>query len=181
MAYAALRVVEEILPQGKEGLLQVFQIYDLDPEDMTMDPSSPIGIGNLVGRAVIEEQANDGYNPEGRYGNSYNQRAFADYTNFVPLNNAYELKNITKWQPLMETNGRGYFTIQTHITPQAQNAVFKIGSSALKSDPEAPIGRLQEPWSDPVDMDEYRRLTDEVLAVSANLTDEQKMLAEVRL
>lgn len=178
MSYAVLRVVEEIIPDAKEGVLLAFQAFNLDPEDKSIDPSSPIGVGNLVGRAVIKEQAKDEYNSDGRYGNIHNQRAFSDYTNFIPLNDAYELKNITKWQPLMETNGKGYFTIQTHITPQAQNAAFKLGASALQSDPGASIGRLEEPWVEPVDMDEYRRLTDEVLEVSANLTDEQKMLAE---
>jgi len=180
MSYAALRVVEEIIPQAKEGLLLVFQVLNLDPDDISTDPSSPIGVGNLVGRAVIKEQAKDEYNADGRYGNSHNQRNFSDYTNFIPQNDAYELKNITKWQPLMETNGRGYFTIQTHITPQAQNAAFKLGASTLQSDPGSSIGRLEDPWAEPVDMDEYRRLTDEVLEVSANLTDTQKMLAEVR-
>lgn len=177
MVYAALRVAEAMLPKAVNGILLVMQTSGLDPEDRSMDPSTPAGVGNLVGKAVIEEQAKDGYNSDGTMGNTYNQRNFSDYTNFIPLNTAYELTNITKWQPLLETNGKGYFTIQTHVTPPAKYAAFKLGASVLNSTDGK--GILEEPYSDPVDLNQYQQQTDYVLAVSANLTDKQKMLSEV--
>ncbi|GAX85801.1 hypothetical protein CEUSTIGMA_g13216.t1 [Chlamydomonas eustigma] len=33
---------------------------------------------------------------------------YTDYTGFAPSNTAYQLSDITKWQPLMESDSRGY-------------------------------------------------------------------------
>ena len=47
-------------------------------------------------------------------------RPYADWTGYQPVNSAYDdPEDLIKWQPLLETNGRGYITVQTHTTPQA--------------------------------------------------------------
>jgi len=54
-------------------------------------------------------------------GTTINAATYSDNTNFIPANTAYELRDITKWQPLLETNRLGYFQAQTHITVQLRD------------------------------------------------------------
>ena len=46
-----------------------------------------------------------------------NPEPYADWTSYMPENTAYSVHDLLKWQPLLETTGRGYFTSQQHITP----------------------------------------------------------------
>jgi hypothetical protein len=48
----------------------------------------------------------------------FQAQPYSDYSNFVPANTPYELKDITKWQPLLEDNRLGYFVAQTHVAVQ---------------------------------------------------------------
>ena len=47
----------------------------------------------------------------------------SDPTNFIPTNTPYQVHNVSAWQPLLETNSLGYFTVQTFVTPQARGCV----------------------------------------------------------
>jgi len=44
---------------------------------------------------------------------------YSDWSGFKPVNTAYDLIDIRKWQPLLETDNHGYFTVQQHVTPYA--------------------------------------------------------------
>jgi hypothetical protein len=65
---------------------------------------------------------NDGWNADGTtpYGTPQAQR-FSDYSNFIPSNTPYQLTDITKWQPLIESKRDGYFVAQTHVAVQIQS------------------------------------------------------------
>lgn len=56
---------------------------------------------------------------QGDIGYAFYKRPYADWTGADPVNTAYDLNDPLKWQPLVETNGRGYFQVQQLVTPQA--------------------------------------------------------------
>ena len=66
ISYAALRTMNEYYFSDKE-LFEKFMKEELglDPMDESLDPTTPIGIGNLAARAVIEARKNDGANQYG--------------------------------------------------------------------------------------------------------------------
>jgi hypothetical protein len=63
----------------------------------------------------------DGWNADGTTPDGTTQaQRFSDYSNFVPANSPYELTDITKWQPLLESARNGYFVAQTHVAVHIQ-------------------------------------------------------------
>jgi len=159
--------------------------FGLDPTYTgASDFTNPADVGNAVGYAVAAFALQDGWNQLGlEEGSSVNPMRFSDYTDFIPSNTGYKLRDITKWQPLLETNGYGYFQFQTHITAQARRGdkLYPYSMSAekffqkftLKKKPYPSQSRFTDS-----DLQAYKAQADQVLAVSANLTDKQKMLAE---
>ena len=71
----------------------------LDPDDDNAMPNNPIGIGNLAAAGVIAARKDDGFNEKGFVGRELRPKPFRDYTNYVPVNTAYELKDPSRWQP----------------------------------------------------------------------------------
>ena len=81
------------------------------------------------------------------------------------------MKDPTRWQPALESNGKGRYFEQTFITPQfATLKPFTYDN--VKNYTVIPHGRLQ------ANSAVYKATTDETLAYSAILTDEMKMKAE---
>ena len=80
----------------------------LDPDDASEDKTTPIGIGNLAGKAVVAFREHDGMNQLGDHGGRmYNLQPYADYTGFEPVNTAYDLRDPSKWQPRILPSGNG--------------------------------------------------------------------------
>jgi hypothetical protein len=79
--------------------------------------SDPRDIGNIAAAAIISYAKVDGWNSESVDLPIW-KHPYSDYTDFVPTNDAYELKNVAQWQPLVETRDDGSFVVQQHITPQ---------------------------------------------------------------
>lgn len=182
MIYAMYRVVESLLPEAVQSVDFYMNLFGLDTEDMSTDTTTPVGIGNTVAAVALDTLAKDGMNALGDDTGNIHPRLYQDYTAFVPLNSPTNFENITKWQPLLETDGRGYFVGQVHITPQISEMIPLLGLDSMVetfspgSDPNDTL--LPPPYSDELDMTAYQAQAQEVLDVSANLTDEQKMLAE---
>jgi hypothetical protein len=141
-----------------------------------MNLATPIGIGNSAGHAVVAVREHDGMNQLGDEGRKYNRQPYADYTGYKPVNTAYELKDPSRWQPNIVTTGNGIFRVQQFVTPQwgrtqpysYQNPNRFPTPPPLDSQPQGQRG-----------MQAYKRQADEVLSASANLTDHQKMIAEL--
>jgi len=84
--------------------------------------------GALAGAWIIKSMNNDGWNHNGRWTNtgelcthSVNCRPFEDYTGYVPVNGPHTIVNQTRWVPLVESDGTGFFYTQEHVTPQLKN------------------------------------------------------------
>jgi hypothetical protein len=58
--------------------------FGLDPDDNSLDPTTPVGIGNLAAKAVIERQTWRWINEDGKLSHGEAKR-YADYTEYKPL------------------------------------------------------------------------------------------------
>jgi len=83
---------------------------------------SPRVIGSLVATEVIQDMQDDGWNYKGMKASdgdecTVNCRPFTDFYGYVPKNSPWEIKDSTAWQPLIESDGLGFFYPQEHVTP----------------------------------------------------------------
>jgi hypothetical protein len=172
--YASYRVLNSLLPRRNAEWRAMMTSVGLDPDNNTDNAATPIGIGNLAGNAVVRARQNDGMNQLGNEGGvDFNRQPYADYTEYEPVNTAYELRDASRWQPRLTTGGNGIFTVQQFVTPQ-----FAKTRPYSYRDPD----RFRTPRPD-ASMQPgsraYQQQADEVLRVSAGLTEYQKMVAEL--
>jgi hypothetical protein len=77
----------------------------------------PITMGQIVAKQIYDYSINDGFNQLGKDdGCNVNCRPYQDITGYRPVTSTNG-NRIDRWQPLIENNGKGYFTTQNHITP----------------------------------------------------------------
>jgi hypothetical protein len=175
--YASHRVLNSLLPQHRDDWRQMLVDAGLDPDDDRRDLSSPVGIGNRAGAAVAAVREHDGMNQLGdERGQTFNRAPYADYLGYRPVNSAHELRDPSRWQPLVVTDGSGVFRAQQFVTPQ-----MRVTRPYSYEDPDR--FRVGPPWKSMLRGRDghtaYRAQADEVLAASAALDDEQKMTAEL--
>jgi hypothetical protein len=175
--YALYRTFTFMIPSAVPVARDMLTSVGLDPNDNQQNTVTPIGIGNSAGNAWIAAHMHDGMNQLGdEGGRNYNRQRYADYTGYRPVNTAYELRDPSRWQPLVSTTANGVFKVQQFVTPQsALLTPFSYPRSMLKN-LQVPPPTKSNPVTDPVG---YKAQADEVLAVSAGLTDQQKGLAEL--
>lgn len=189
--HAMYQVLKGVVPERTTGQNGVPNFRDLllaiglNPDDESVDPTSPVGIGNLAGKGVVKSAQQDGMNLLGYEGRKYNPMPFRDYTGYRPVNTAYELTNPSRWQPQLGPHHRrlgplvtgegdkGIFVVQTFVTPQlalTKAVTYKDPSQFHLAPPD---------FSDANNRSAYKRSVDGILSVSAALTDEQKVKAEI--
>ncbi|MFP3991494.1 hypothetical protein U9R90_29325 [Streptomyces sp. E11-3] len=175
MFYSTYHVMRSLVPtpEAKAQLREMMQSVGLDPDDDSTDRTSPVGLGNLAGKAVVEKRKNDGMNQLGNEGGQkYFQQPYADYTGYRPVNTPEKIRNPSRWQPHVDTNGGGIFFAQKYVTPQMGQTTpysYKDPKEFLVKKPRAHHRKNRKA---------YKKQTDEVLAASANLNDERKLKAE---
>ncbi|GAA2128201.1 DUF6851 domain-containing protein [Streptomyces synnematoformans] len=179
--YASYQVFREVFKERVPAYRQLMTTLGLDPDDGSMDPASPVGIGNRAGKGVLRARAHDGMNILGDEGRKYHGQPYEDYTDFEPENTAYKIVNPSRWQPARHPHRRrvgggpgdkGIFVVQHFVTPQLRLVR-----------PETYRHPAQFPLAPPDHLDHtnrrrYRRSVDEVLEASASLTEEQKVKSE---
>lgn len=170
--YSAYTSLNAIFPQFKDDFDQMMAEAGLDPNNRSEDPTTAAGIGNMASMKVLQARKNDGSNRDGTEGGrKYNPTPYADYSGYKPVNTAYELRDPSHWQPLL--NGKeGLFTIQQFVTPYWG----QVKPISYRSPKEFSI-------TPPVNSNHnnraaYKAQADEILAASAGLDDQKKMQAE---
>jgi len=168
ISYAAYRSMSEYF-YTDELLFKNFMLkLGLDPENETLDPTTPEGIGNLAAKAIIEGRKNDGSNQYGEEKGS-NHKPYFDYTGYVPKNTPEKNIDPHYWQPKYFSDGNGGQFAPACLTPFWYN-VKPIGlTSADQFRPGPPPSFGSE---------QLREEILEVINLQANLTDEQKALVE---
>ncbi|KAI0561546.1 PAP2/haloperoxidase-like protein [Gracilaria domingensis] len=168
-------------PDFRERMIE----QGLDPDDMSLDMTTPVGIGNREGMDTGRLLLMDGWNANGSLSSSdpaYSM-PFADYTGYTPVNSPSRIDFPFRWQPVLESNGVGFFFRQEHVTPYAGQAIAfsqtprQIQRRKVRSPyrhPDASIKRATRR-----DLRELRKYARDVLKRSAELTQRQRLLAEL--
>lgn len=168
ISYAAFGAMKEYYYSDTEMFTKFMVELGFDPSNMSLDPKTPEGIGNLAAKAVIKARKHDGSNQYGDVEGS-NGEPYFDYTNYNPVNSADENIDINRWQPKYFSDGKGGQYAPGCLTPYWQ----KVEPIALKSADQF------RPGPPPmVGSEQLEKEVKEVIDLQANLTDEDKALVE---
>lgn len=168
ISYAAFRAMSEYYYTDKELFADFMRELGYDPDNMSMDPNTPEGIGNLAAKAVIEARKGDGANQYGEEEGS-NGEAYFNYVGYEPVNSADSNVDPNRWQPKYFSDGEGGQFAPGCLTPFWD----KVKPIALKS------GDQFRPGPPPmIGSDQLKEEVAEVIEMQANLTDEEKALVE---
>jgi len=171
ISFAAYRCLSDLFPGDVAEYDAVMKALSLNPADSSRDPKTPTGIGNLAAESVLEFRHHDGSNQLG----DLHPGAYSDYTDYKPVNTFDHLNDVDRWQPLRtpipDGGLYGRYLIQTFVTPQwARVTPFAMTTGAeFRPPPPASYTKSRE---------RYVRQAQELLDLSAALTDDQKMMVE---
>ena len=199
ISYAAYRVLEDLFPSQIDIFASLMAELGYDPENRSTDTTTAAGIGNVSAQALLDFRQNDGSNQLGDDPNG-DGNPYSD-TNYQPYNSPDIIGNIEYWKPEYVPIDDPTGSVQQFLTPQwgelipfalesgaqfrpvapepfllvegnvdleAQTITLEDGS-VLDIDPSL-IGSVINP--------EFIDQAEEVIEFSANLTDEQKLIAE---
>lgn len=179
ISYAAFRALEDLFPQPAEVAKFDSLMLNLgyDPGYDLLDASNAAGTGNICAEAVLQFRHHDGSNQLG----DLHAGAYSDYTGYKPVNDPDHINDPNRWQPLRIPDGKGGFTMQKYVAPHwglvipfsmESGTQFRIHGMPYAY-ASARTGRDAQA-STAAYIDQARELVN----ISANLTDEQKMIAE---
>lgn len=168
ISYAAYRTLREYYFSDSLLLKKAMIDFGLDPDNYSLDPDSPEGIGNLAAKSVIEARLNDGSNQKGTMAPG-NGAMYADYTGYMPVNSADELRDLKRWQPKYFSDGKGGKYAPGCLTPHwwKVKPLALDSASQFRPGPPPELGSLQ-----------LAQEVKEVIDLQANLTYPQKALVE---
>jgi hypothetical protein len=179
ISFAAYRATVDLFPADDAKVFRpLMQELGYDPDDTSLDRRTPTGVGNTACNAVLENRHKDGSNQLGDL--SGNGVPYADYTHYKPVNKPSSVpsdpatvSDPNRWQPLQYFDATHTFVIQSFVGAQW----YLVRSFALRSNDQfrSELARFgPATYGSPAFFDEV----DEMVQKSANLTDEQKMIAE---
>jgi hypothetical protein len=160
MSYAAYRTLVDLFPDQIEIFNRVMLELGYDPSLASTDTDTPEGIGTVSADALLNFRRNDGSNQLNGY---------EDATDYQPVNSPDEVVDFNRWQPLRVPLDDPNGTVQKFLTPQWGQVIPFALESGDQFRPPAPV---------PTDTALFQQRVGELLNISANLTDEQKIIAE---
>jgi hypothetical protein len=180
ISFAAYRAVVDVFPGDKVTVFDpLMRSLGFDPNDTTTDPTTAVGIGNLAARAVLEFRHRDGANQLGDMAGGTPGVAYSDYTGYAAANGPMDLRvqfdaglvrNPNHWQPLRYIDATGTLVTQPFVGAHWQRVTpFALVSAAQLRPSEGPAK---------FGSDQFRKQANQLLELSAGLTDMQKMIAE---
>ena len=174
MLYSSYRVLNSLLPQHADTWRAMIESAGLDPDDNQQNTTTAIGIGNSAGYAIMSVREQDGMNQLGDAGKKkYNRQPYSNYTEFSPVNSAYELTDPSHWQPAINSSGGGIFKVQQFVTAQLGKTLPYSYAKGRRFHSPKPRASNVKNW------DAYVEQANSVLDSSANLNDSQKMISEL--
>lgn len=176
ISYAAYRALNDLMPVDTDTVyLPLMKKLGYDPTDKSTDIDTPAGIGNVACAAVLEFRHHDGSNQLGDLA----QGPYSDWTGYTAANAPTYLKSRepvsdpNRWQPLAYFDAMGGLISQQFAAAQWCEV---IPFAMSKGDRFRGLVRLFGPAT--YGSAEYRLQAEELIAISAGLTDRQKAIAE---
>ncbi|MCB0706643.1 MAG: phosphatase PAP2 family protein [Saprospiraceae bacterium] len=168
ISYAAFGAMCEYYYSDKELFAGFMRELGLDPDNKSVDPTTPEGIGNLAAMAVIEARKGDGANQYGEEEGS-NGEPYFNYTGYEPVNSADSNVDPNRWQPKYFSDGKGGKYAPGCLTPfwGEVKPIALTSGDQFRPGPPPMIGSEQ-----------LEKEVQEVIEMQANLTDYQKALVE---
>ncbi len=162
ISFAAYRTLVNLYPDQKSRFDQAMQARGLMIDDVEQSVATPSGLGNLAAARVIEARRNDGANQYGLLAPG----AYADYTGYTAVNTVDVMNDPNHWQPMRFSDGRAPGFMVPHwgrVRP------FSLPDGAAIR----PVISLPRFGSRA-----YKEEADFIIQTTAQLTDEQKVIAE---
>jgi hypothetical protein len=177
VSFAAYTALSDLFPAQKcrfeEALVQ--SGYTTSTLVVT-STTTPVGVGILAARRVLDMRHNDGSNQLNGY---------ADTTGYVPVNapllitGTFAVTDVNRWQPLYTPSGTtqggacdpfGAVKLQKHVVPQfGQVQPFALNDGALITPTRGPAV---------IPSADFDVQASELLSISRNLDDRMKSIAE---
>ena len=179
ISFAAYRAAVDLFPGDKATVFDpLMATLGYDPSDVSTNTETPSGVGNVACAAVLSFRHGDGSNQLGNLTPS--GTPYADYTGYFPANppssvpvDPATVVDVNHWQPLSYFDASGTFVtpkfVAAHwnrVIPFALTSADQFRSRIAQSGP-ARFGSAT-----------FTQQAQDLVKISANLTDEQKMIAE---
>ncbi|MBM1105400.1 vanadium-dependent haloperoxidase [Aurantibacter crassamenti] len=168
ISYAAYGALREYYFSDSTMFKNKMLALGLDPDNTSINPNTPEGIGNLAAQWVINIRKNDGSNQYGEVPGSNGQPYF-DYSGYTPVNDVDTNIDINRWQPkyFIDENGSKYDP--GCLTPYWQEVqpLFLESANQFRPGPPPMIGSEQ-----------LEKEVKQVIDLQTTLTPENKALVE---
>lgn len=168
VSYAAYRALSEYYFSDTIMFRNFMIELGYDPDNTSLDSSTPHGIGNRAAETVINARRNDGSNQYGEVEASAKAPYF-DYTNYQCINTPDQCNDIHRWQPKYFSDGKGGKFAPECLTPfwHKVKPIALDAADQFRPGPPPMIGSGK-----------LEKELEEVIALQANMTDQQKALVE---
>jgi hypothetical protein len=179
ISFAAFRAGVDLFPGSRSTVFDpLMRTLGYNGADTSTDSSTPTGIGNVTAQAVLDFHRGDGANQLGDTVGGSPGVPYSDYTGYSPVNDPLDIRvpfdpasvhDANFWQPLRYVDGSGNVVTPGFVGAQwPRVATFAVVPGSLR------------PTSGPARYGsvEYVSQARDLLDLSADLTDEQKVIAE---
>jgi hypothetical protein len=181
LSFAAYRAVVDLFAHDKASVFDpLMASLGYDPNNLTINTNTPAGIGNVACAAVLAFRHRDGANQLG----DLHPGAYSDWTGYVSVNPASTVPvnpalvlDPNHWQPLIYDDGAT--APKPHIVTQSFVGAqwYRVVPFAMTS-PDQFRSFVAQFGPALYGSETYVQQSKDLIALSANLTDEQKMIAE---
>jgi len=166
VSFAAYRTLVDLFPSQQESFDGMMLVFGYDRSNVSTDITTPEGVGNTAADAVISFRHHDGANQLGDLAPG----SYSDYTGYQSVNTPTQVNDPNRWQPLSVPDGQGGTAAQKFVAPHWGLVV----PFALTSGAQFRPATVPNLYPDPG----YTDQAQELIQLSANLTDEQKSIVE---
>jgi PAP2 superfamily len=181
ISFAAYRALVDLFALDKASVFDpLMASLGYDPNNQTINTDTPAGIGNVACAAVLAFRHGDGSNQLG----DLHPGAYSDWTGYVSVNpastvpvNPASVLDPDHWQPLQYDDGATRPI--PHVITQAFVGAqwYRVVPFAMTS-PDQFRSFVAQFGPALFGSETYLQQSADLIALSANLTDEQKMIAE---
>src|SRR6267143_940292 len=181
ISFAAYRAAVDLFPGDRLSVFDpLMRRLGYDPANATADITTPAGVGNVAAQAVLEFRYRDGANQLGDEPGGKPGVPDAAFTGYQPANDPMDLRrgslfdpaavhDANRWQPLRYFDKTGTDVSQPFVGAHWQ----QVTPFALTN-----VAQLRTTGPARYGSPAYESQARALLAISAGLTDEQKMIAE---